>query len=107
LATRNLAELEFCTVAYSWNLVGAKVKSVRHRLENVEKSMTECIGFNRYWGGGDLRGSKFAKFKTGETIVTNGTKQCIMYFSKSVFIFEDPILITPRHEQDADSTPYF
>ena len=63
LSAKDLAELEFCAVAYPWTLVAGKLKNIRETLEALKKSMTEgappmilsysevCegVGFNRYW----------------------------------------------------------
>lgn len=63
LSAKDLAELGFCSVAYPWTLVAAKLKSIRESLENLKRSMTvgpppmilsysevcEGVGFNKYW----------------------------------------------------------
>jgi len=63
LSAKDLAELGFCSVAYPWTLVAAKLKSIRETLDALKKSMTEgpppmilsyaevCkgVGFNKYW----------------------------------------------------------
>ncbi|GAD96155.1 hypothetical protein NECHADRAFT_97040 [Paecilomyces variotii No. 5] len=63
LLAKDLAELGFCSVAYPWTLVVAKLKSIRETLENLKRSMTvgpppmilsysevcEVVGFNKYW----------------------------------------------------------
>jgi 2-methylisocitrate lyase-like PEP mutase family enzyme len=63
MSAAELAKLGFCTVAYPWTLVAAKLKSIRETLENIKASMTVgappkilsyeevCygVGFNKYW----------------------------------------------------------
>ena len=63
MSAADLAQLGFCTVAYPWTLVAAKLKSIRETLENIKASMTKgappkilsydevCygVGFNKYW----------------------------------------------------------
>ncbi|OJJ61837.1 hypothetical protein ASPSYDRAFT_170071 [Aspergillus sydowii CBS 593.65] len=63
LSAKDLAALGFCSVAYPWTLVAAKLKSIRETLDALKKSMTEgpppmilsyaevCkgVGFNKYW----------------------------------------------------------
>lgn len=63
MSAKDLAEAGFCTVAYPWTLVAAKLKSIREALENLKASFTKgappkildydevCygVGFNKYW----------------------------------------------------------
>jgi 2-methylisocitrate lyase-like PEP mutase family enzyme len=63
MSATDLAALGFCTVAYPWTLVAAKLKSIREALENLKASMTTGgppkilsydeitygVGFNKYW----------------------------------------------------------
>jgi 2-methylisocitrate lyase-like PEP mutase family enzyme len=63
ISAADLAQLGFCTVAYPWTLVAAKLKSIRETLEKIKASMTKgappkilsyeevCygVGFNNYW----------------------------------------------------------
>lgn len=63
LSAKDLAQLGFCSVAYPWTLVAAKLKSIRETLEALKQSMTvgappmilsysevcEGVGFNKYW----------------------------------------------------------
>lgn len=63
VSARELGQIGFCSVAYPWRLVAAKIRAIREALESLKASMTVgkppeilsydevCygVGFNKYW----------------------------------------------------------
>lgn len=83
MSARDLGEIGMCSVAYSWTLVAAHLKSTREALESLKKSFTlgkpepilsydqVCygVGFNKYW---DLE-EKYKFNADGMTLKENAT----------------------------------
>jgi len=84
ISAKDLGELGYCSVAYPWTLVAAKIKSIRETLENLKASMTvgkppvilsyeevcDGVGFNKYYAleekyqyEGSMNGSNGHQFK--------------------------------------------